>query len=108
MTREEIINKLKLASASEEFKEEIITTIVDVVERRFASMIEDVMTPEQSADFKKLSPDDPKVAQQWFRDNIPNAGELYAAVMNDYIDELVADMSSIMKRADEKRGGGNH
>ena len=107
MTVEEILKKLGLENASEELKQETIADIVQVVESRVLSMVEDVMTPEQTREFESLTPDNPDDAILWLKNNIPDADSLYTATMRDYVSELSDGMEDVMNRAREKRENSN-
>lgn len=107
MTVEEILKKLGLENASEKLKQETIADVVQVVEGRVLSMVEDVMTPEQTREFESLTPDNPDEAILWLKNNIPDADSLYTATMRDYVFELSDGMEDVMNRAREKRENSN-
>lgn len=90
MTKEEIYEVLGIADANEDTKQSILQNITATVELRFAGIVDDLMSDEQVDDLEKATADsnDPEVVASWLKDNVPEAAQLYEAILGDHIEEI--------------------
>ena len=89
MTKEEVLNKLKLTNATGEQQDKILADILAVVEQRFAGIVDDLLDDAQTAELNNLTESgsvDEVVA--WVNANVPKAAELYMSILEDYVTEL--------------------
>lgn len=94
MQKEEVLQKLGLAEASEEVQEKAISDVASVVELRFADMVEKMLTPEQEVELEQVvNREDKAELSAWMKVHVPDAEGLYDAILTDYIEELVQYMN---------------
>ena len=89
MTNQEIYEKLDITEFSEEAKRKIVTNLINIVEQRFADLVQGLATDEQLAELNSVS-DSGDIAEvaAWINDTIPRASELYQAVLVDTVDDM--------------------
>lgn len=91
MTHEQIFEQLGVTGASDEVKQSILHNLVGAVEIQFASVGDELLTEEQDEELNKLvdtHDGDPSVVGEWLKTYIPEAGQLYQAILEDEIARL--------------------
>ena len=91
MTHKQIFEQLGITGASDEVKQSILHNLVGAVEIQFASVGDELLTEEQDEELNKLvdaHDGDPSVVGEWLKTYIPEAGQLYQAILEDEIARL--------------------
>jgi hypothetical protein len=91
MTHEQIFEQLGITGASDEVKQSTLHNLVGAVEVQFASVSDELLTEEQDEELNKLvdaHDGDPTVVGDWLKAHIPEAGQLYQAILEDEIARL--------------------
>lgn len=91
MTHEQIFEQLGITGASDEVKQSTLHNLVGAVEIQFASVGDELLTEEQDEELNKLVDaydGDPTVVSEWLKTHIPEAGQLYQAILEDEIARL--------------------
>ena len=91
MTHEQIFEQLGVTGASDEVKQSILHNLVGAAEIQFASVGDELLTEEQDEELNKLvdaHDGDPSVVGEWLKTYIPEAGQLYQAILEDEIARL--------------------
>ncbi len=88
MKEAQILEKLGMQNAPESSKQRILEQINAIIELRVAGLTEEVMTPEQKAEFARISEAEPREKVfEWLNSTVTNMNELYEAVLQDYLDK---------------------
>lgn len=88
MTREQILEQLGIAKASQELKDSVLGDLNSILDLRFAGIVDELLTDEQKSSLNLLGDTEPEAVGQWLKDNVPRASELYEAILRDEIESF--------------------
>ena len=89
MTREELIVALRLQDVDGEEQDSLVKGVLATVDERFANIIDETLSSEQAKELDAAADTENfETIQQWIKEHMPHASEVYDAVLRDYVDEL--------------------
>lgn len=90
MTANEIIKSLGIGDWTSEQQQDILSKIDYVVRMRTMSVLDSLMSQEQRMSFDAIEQKDFETVSQWVSREMPDAIDIYNAMVMDFVDELKA------------------
>lgn len=88
MTTDQIIESLGISDWTNEQQQDVLSKIDYVVRMRTMSVLDSLMSQEQKTSFDAIEQKDFETISQWIAREMPDAIDIYNAMVMDFVDEL--------------------
>lgn len=88
MTTDQIIESLGISDWTIEQQQDVLSKIDYVVRMRTMSVLDSLMSQEQRVSFDAIEQKDFETVSQWVSREMPDAVDIYNAMVMDFVDEL--------------------